>query len=63
MAKGNVNEFYYHKGKALIIAGLVTLVAGVLRFYKIDWSIVLMVIGAILLIKGMIIKSAKKKHI
>ena len=52
--------WHAHRGKPLMIAGIVLLLIGILRFYNVDWPVVLMVIGAVLLVKGFIIKSMKK---
>ena len=54
------NELHYHRGKALMIAGFVILLAGLLRLYNVDWSVVMIVIGAVLLLKGIMIKAMKK---
>lgn len=57
------SDWHRHKGKPLMIVGIVLFLIGVLRFYNIDWPVVLMVVGAVLFVKGMIIKSMKEKRI
>ncbi len=47
-------------GKRLMISGLVLILAGIMWFYGVDWPIILIVIGAILLVKGLIIKAKGK---
>ncbi|MBI2005136.1 MAG: hypothetical protein HYS80_00015 [Candidatus Aenigmarchaeota archaeon] len=57
------NDWHSHRGKPLVIAGIVLFLMGILRFYNVDWPVVLMVIGTVLFAKGMIIKSMKEKRI
>jgi len=47
-------------GKRLIIGGLVLILAGVLWLYGVDWPIILIIIGAVLFVKGLIIKAKGK---
>ena len=53
-------EWHAHKGKPLMIAGIVLLLIGALRFYNVDWPVVLMAIGAFLLAKGLVVKYKQK---
>ena len=46
-----------------MIAGIVLFLIGILRFYNVDWPVVLMVVGVVLFAKGMIIRSMKEKRI
>ncbi len=41
------------KGKRLMLAGEVLLVIGIMRYFNIDWNIVLIVLGAFLTLKGL----------
>lgn len=62
MAK-RLDDVHPHHGKPLIIAGAALFLAGLLRFYNIDWSVVLMIVGVLLLAKGLVIKLARNKRI
>ena len=53
-------EWQPHKGKHLMTAGLVLLVIGILRYYQASWPVVLIVLGAVLMVKGAIIKTTKE---
>jgi len=43
-----------------MIGGFVLILAGVLWLYGIDWPVILIIIGAVLFVKGLIIKSKGK---
>jgi len=47
-------------GKRLMIGGFVLTLAGALWFYGVDWPIILIIIGAVLFVKGLIIKTKGK---
>ncbi|MEK6909792.1 MAG: hypothetical protein AABW61_01810 [Candidatus Aenigmatarchaeota archaeon] len=47
-------------GKRLVIGGFVLILAGVLWLYGVDWPIILIIIGAVLFVKGLIIKAKGK---
>ena len=59
MANKN-NEFHYHRGKGLMLAGLVLTLIGLLRLYNVEWPTVLIIVGALMIVKGAIIKSMKE---
>lgn len=48
-----------HKGKMMMTTGLILLLIGALRFYRVEWPVVLMVIGVVLIIKGAMKKYQK----
>lgn len=60
MANKKGSELIYLFGKRLMIGGFVLILAGILWIYDVDWPIILIVIGAILLVKGFIIRAKGK---
>ena len=60
MAKKSA-DYPPYMDKRLMIIGLVLLLVGILRFYNMDWPIVLIVIGVVLLVKGFIIRKISRK--
>lgn len=60
MANKKGSELIYLFGKRLMIGGFVLILAGILWMYDVDWPIILIVIGAILLVKGFIIRAKGK---
>jgi len=49
-------EWHKHKGKFLILLGVLTFVIGLLRYYEFSWPMVLMVVGILMLLKGLYLK-------
>ena len=49
-----------HKGKAMMTFGFVLLLAGLLRLYNVDWPVVMIVLGIILLLKGALVSKMSK---
>jgi uncharacterized membrane protein len=47
-------------GKRLVIGGFILILAGILWRLGVDWANILIIIGAILLIKGLLIKAKGK---
>ncbi|MBU5536993.1 MAG: hypothetical protein QW818_03540 [Candidatus Aenigmatarchaeota archaeon] len=47
-------------GRRLIVGGLVLILVGILRLYNVEWPIILIVIGVVLLVKGLLIKTKRK---
>ena len=43
------------------VLGIVLLLAGVLRYFNVSWEFVLMILGAFLLLKSLLMKSMMKK--
>lgn len=60
MANKKKSELVELFGKRLMIGGFVLLLAGILWKYGVDWPTILIIIGAILLVKGFIIKAKGK---
>ena len=60
MANKKNSELIQLFGKRLVIGGFVILLAGVLWKYGVDWPNILIIIGAILFVKGLIIKAKGK---
>ena len=44
----------------MMVGGLILLLIGILWKYGVDWPTILIVVGAVLLIKGFIIKTKNK---
>ncbi len=59
MARESIDE-RSHKGKAMMTVGLILLLAGLLRLYNVDWPVVMIVIGAVLMLKGILISKMRK---
>ena len=61
MAKKKVsrNEWKKHKGKALIMIGLLAVAYGALRTYGLSAPQTIMVVGGLLVLKGLIVKTKK----
>lgn len=59
--KADVNECCKHKGKALIMVGLLMVLYGAMRYYGIGIPMSLMTIGGLLVLKGLIVKLKNKK--
>lgn len=59
MAKMVKEEHKYHPGMGLKVLGMVLFITGFLRYFGLDWSIVLMVLGVFLLIKACLLKYKK----
>lgn len=60
-AKKEDPQMYGHyRGKPLMMLGVVLFLIGILRFYNVDWNTVLMVIGALLILKGIWVKAKSK---
>lgn len=57
MKRTEKQNYPYHKGKFLIFLGFLFLLAGVLRVYGVSLEWVLIVIGIILVLKGLWIKT------
>lgn len=60
MANKKGSELIQLFGKRLMIGGFVLVLAGVLWLYGVDWPIILIIIGAVLFVKGLIIKAKGK---
>ncbi len=59
MAAKKVICEYEHKGKMLIILGLLAIVYGVLRIYGLSIPQIAIVVGALLMLKGIMLKYKK----
>ncbi|MBI1978536.1 MAG: hypothetical protein HYS62_00560 [Candidatus Aenigmarchaeota archaeon] len=60
MAKTQSPELARLFGKRLMVGGFVLLLTGVLWKYGVDWPTILIIIGAILFMKGIYIKTKGK---
>lgn len=49
-----------HAPKKAMTFGFLLFLLGLLRFYNQDWSVVWMVIGAVIFLKGLMMKAKKK---
>ena len=54
-------EHRYYPGKGLMVLGMILFVTGVLRYFGIEWNVVLMVLGLLLMIKACLFKYKKFK--
>jgi hypothetical protein len=52
-------ECCMHKGRLVVSLGGLVFLIGVMRYYQFDWSVVLMVAGILILLKGIYIKMKK----
>jgi len=60
MVKNSSSELIQIFGKRMMVGGLILLLIGILWKYGVDWPTILIVVGAVLLIKGFIIKTKNK---
>jgi uncharacterized membrane protein len=60
MAKA-VKELEHYRGEGLKVLGMILFVVGVLRYLGIEWSVVLMILGALLMLKALLLKYKKGK--
>jgi hypothetical protein len=60
MAKSKAPDFVEIFSKRMIIGGFLFLLTGVLLKYGVDWPTILIIIGTILLLKGILIKTKHK---
>ena len=62
MARMVKEEVYKHyPGKGLKTLGLLLFATGLLRYFGFDWSVVLMVVGLLLMLKACLLKRKLKK--
>lgn len=60
MARNKNSEEIEIFGKGMMVGGLILLLAGVMWKYGVDWPTILIVIGAILFVKGFATKHKRK---
>ena len=60
MASKNQPDWNYIFSKRLMLGGFVLILAGILWRLNVDWPTILIIIGAILLVKGFLIKAYGK---
>ncbi len=60
MAKEKNSELVQIFGKRMMVGGFVLLLTGILWKYGVEWPTILIIVGAVLLVKGFIIKAKNK---
>lgn len=49
-------EWHKHKGKSMVLFGLLIFLVGVMSFYQVSWPVILMVAGILIILKGLYAK-------
>jgi hypothetical protein len=49
-------EWHMHKGKSMVLLGVLVFLIGLMMYYQISWPVIFMVAGILILLKGLYAK-------